>query len=78
MALLEGRGAKYHAEHIVGNMYKAEQELATFYKKCDPTNSFNPGIEKMNRSKHYSATLNLDKLCISRLWIWSWSWTKNR
>jgi D-lactate dehydrogenase len=36
-------------------MYEADQELANFYKKCDPTNSFNPGIGKMNKSKHYSA-----------------------
>ena len=56
LAFIKARGAKYPAEHNVGNMYEAEQELANFYKKCDPTNSFNPGIGKMNRSKHYSAT----------------------
>jgi D-lactate dehydrogenase len=55
LAFIKGRGAKYPAEHNVGNMYKADQELANFYKKCDPTNSFNPGIGKMNKSKHYSA-----------------------
>jgi D-lactate dehydrogenase len=55
LAFIQGRGAKYPAEHNVGNMYKADQELASFYKKCDPTNSFNPGIGKMNKSKHYSA-----------------------
>jgi D-lactate dehydrogenase len=55
LAFIQGRGAKYPAEHNVGNMYKADQELANFYKKCDPTNSFNPGIGKMNKSKHYSA-----------------------
>lgn len=56
LAFIKGRGAKYPAEHNVGNMYEAEQDLANFYKKCDPTNSFNPGIGKMVRSKHYSAT----------------------
>ena len=56
LAFIKGRGAKYPAEHNVGNMYEAEQDLASFYKKCDPTNSFNPGIGKMNRSKHYSIT----------------------
>lgn len=55
LAFIQGRGAKYPAEHNVGNMYKADQELVNFYKKCDPTNSFNPGIGKMNKSKHYSA-----------------------
>ena len=55
LAFIQGRGAKYPAEHNVGNIYKADQELANFYKKCDPTNSFNPGIGKMNKSKHYSA-----------------------
>ena len=55
LAFIQGRGAKYPAEHNVGNMYEADQELANFYKKCDPTNSFNPGIGKMNKSKHYSA-----------------------
>ena len=56
LAFIKGRGAKYPAEHNVGNMYEAEQQLANFYKKCDPTNSFNPGIGKMNRSKNYSVT----------------------
>ena len=55
LAFIQGRGAKYPAEHNVGNMYKADQELVNFYKKCDPTNSFNPGIGKMDKSKHYSA-----------------------
>ena len=54
LAFIESRGAKYPAEHNVGNMYEAEPELASFYKKCDPTNSFNPGIGKMSRLKHYS------------------------
>ena len=56
LAFTKSRGAKYPAEHNVGNMYEAEHQLANFYKKCDPTNSFNPGIGKMNRSKHYSGT----------------------
>ena len=55
LAFIQGRGAKYPAEHNVGNMYEADQELVNFYKKCDPTNSFNPGIGKMNKSKHYLA-----------------------
>ena len=41
---LEQRGAKYPAEHNVGHLYKAEQGLADFYKKLDPTDVFNPKI----------------------------------
>ncbi|NEP13314.1 MAG: hypothetical protein F6K14_24515 [Symploca sp. SIO2C1] len=27
--------------------------LSQCYRTCDPTNSFNPGIGKMSRCKHY-------------------------
>ena len=39
-------GAKYPAEHNVGHMYKADDNLRKFYKKLDPNNIFNPGIGK--------------------------------
>ena len=55
LTFIQGRGAKFPAEHNVGNMYEADQNLASFYKKCDPTNSFNPGIGKMKKLKHYLA-----------------------
>ena len=51
--LLDQFGAKYPAEHNVGHLYKAETDLSNFYKKIDPTNSFNPGIGKMSKSKNY-------------------------
>lgn len=50
---LDTRGAKYPAEHNVGHLYEAEQELRDFYKQLDPTNTFNPGIggtEKYKRN----------------------------
>ncbi len=50
LALLDSRGAKYPAEHNVGHLYQATEELSEFYNHLDPTNSFNPGIGKA--SKH--------------------------
>lgn len=51
---LNERGAEYPAEHNVGHLYKAKPDLAGHYRTCDPTNSFNPGIGKMSRRKHYA------------------------
>lgn len=53
LALLDQRGAEYPAEHNVGHLYPAKPDLAAFYKSVDPTNSFNPGLGKMSRNKHY-------------------------
>lgn len=53
LALLDQAGAKYPAEHNVGHLYKAETDLSNFYKKIDPTNSFNPGIGKTSKLKNY-------------------------
>ncbi|MEK8027577.1 D-lactate dehydrogenase [Pseudaquabacterium rugosum] len=47
--LLDGRGAKYPAEHNVGHLYEAEPGLQGFYRRLDPTNTFNPGIGKTDR-----------------------------
>ncbi|PID46416.1 MAG: D-lactate dehydrogenase [Proteobacteria bacterium] len=46
---LDNKGAKYPAEHNVGHLYQAENSLQAFYKKLDPTNTFNPGIGKMSK-----------------------------
>ena len=46
---LDSLGAKYPAEHNVGHVYEAEKDLADFYSKLDPTNSFNPGIGKTSK-----------------------------
>ena len=53
LAHLDARGAKYPAEHNVGHLYKAEASLSDFYRKLDPTNTFNPGVGKMSKNKYY-------------------------
>lgn len=50
---LDQRGAQYPAEHNVGHLYEAKPELKSFYKKLDPTNSFNPGIGKTSKNKNW-------------------------
>ncbi|MGS2716701.1 D-lactate dehydrogenase [Eionea flava] len=49
---LDSRGAKYPAEHNVGHLYEAENDLKAFYKKLDPTNSFNPGIGHTSKRRN--------------------------
>lgn len=51
LALLDSREAKYPAEHNVGHLYKAEDGLAAFYRELDPTNTFNPGVGKLDKHK---------------------------
>ncbi|QUS58319.1 D-lactate dehydrogenase [Pseudovibrio brasiliensis] len=53
LEILDTRGAEYPAEHNVGHIYKAKPDLVKFYKLIDPTNSFNPGLGKTSRCKHY-------------------------
>lgn len=52
--LLDERGAQYPAEHNVGHLYEAKPELKQFYRKLDPTNSFNPGIGKTSKKKNWA------------------------
>jgi D-lactate dehydrogenase len=54
LATFDQRGAEYPAEHNVGHEYLAKDTLKTFYKKIDPTNSFNPGIGKTSKLKHWA------------------------
>jgi D-lactate dehydrogenase len=54
LKLFDARGAEYPAEHNVGHLYKAKPDLAAHYKCCDPTNSFNPGIGKMSKTRNYT------------------------
>lgn len=54
LALLEARGAEYPAEHNVGHLYRAKPQLADFYRKLDPTNTFNPGIGKTSKQKGWA------------------------
>ncbi|MBM7342468.1 D-lactate dehydrogenase [Pantoea coffeiphila] len=55
LALLAERGAEYPAEHNVGHLYKAKPQLKAFYQQLDPTNTFNPGIGKTTREKHWGS-----------------------
>jgi D-lactate dehydrogenase len=52
LAALDEKGAKYPAEHNVGHLYKADSDLQRFYKKLDPTNTFNAGIGRMGKYKN--------------------------
>ncbi|WP_298963955.1 D-lactate dehydrogenase [uncultured Roseibium sp.] len=56
LELLDKRGAEYPAEHNVGHLYEAKPALASHYQTLDPTNSFNPGIGKTSREKHYGSS----------------------
>ncbi len=51
LKVYDQRGAEYPAEHNVGHEYHAKHNLVEFYKKLDPTNSFNPGIGKTSKKK---------------------------
>lgn len=53
LASFDERGAEYPAEHNVGHEYFAKDELKSFYKDIDPTNTFNPGIGKTSKCKHW-------------------------
>lgn len=53
LALMDKRGAKYPAEHNVGHLYHAEDNLAQFYQTLDPTNTFNVGIGKTSKERHW-------------------------
>lgn len=53
LEILDKRGAEYPAEHNVGHLYPAKEDLAVFYKSLDPTNTMNPGIGKMSKLKDH-------------------------
>jgi D-lactate dehydrogenase (quinone) len=59
LAILDDKGVKYPAEHNVGHLYKAESSLQKFYKKIDPTNTFNPGIGKMSKYQGHCSCCSL-------------------
>ncbi|OUR64877.1 D-lactate dehydrogenase [Methylophaga sp. 42_25_T18] len=54
LSSFDARGAEYPAEHNVGHEYAAKAELEGFYKKIDPTNTFNPGIGKTSKLKNWA------------------------
>ena len=47
------RAAEFPAEHNVGHEYFAKPSLSNFYKKLDPTNSFNSGIGRTSKHKFW-------------------------
>jgi D-lactate dehydrogenase len=53
LKVFDARGAEYPAEHNVGHEYFAKEPLQKFYKKLDPTNSFNPGIGWTSKKKNW-------------------------
>lgn len=59
LTMLDDKGAKYPAEHNVGHLYEAENSLQRFYKKLDPTNTFNPGIGKMSKYQSHCSCCHL-------------------
>lgn len=50
---MDEKGIRYPAEHNVGHLYDAPLELKKFYRRLDPTNTFNPGIGKTSRRKNW-------------------------
>jgi len=58
LASFDARGAEYPAEHNVGHEYAAKPVLKTFYRKLDPTNTFNPGIGKTSKLKNWAEVKN--------------------
>ncbi len=53
LKIYDKKGAEYPAEHNVGHEYFAKPSLSNFYKKLDPTNSFNPGIGLTSKLKNW-------------------------
>ncbi|HEY8567569.1 D-lactate dehydrogenase [Microbulbifer sp.] len=51
LELLDRRGACYPAEHNVGHLYQAPEAQLKFFEQLDPTNSFNPGIGKTEKTR---------------------------
>ena len=54
LKFMEEKGAKLPAEHNFGHQYEADENVKDFYKKLDPTNTFNPGVGKMSKNKNYT------------------------
>ena len=53
LVLLRQRGAEYPAEHNVGHLYHGTETHLAHFRALDPTNSFNPGIGKDSKLRHY-------------------------
>lgn len=53
LAYQDTRSAAYPAEHNVGHLYQASEEMQAFYRRLDPTNTFNSGLGKTSKFKRY-------------------------
>lgn len=53
--LLDKRGARYPAEHNVGHLYHASEDMAAHYRSLDPCNCMNPGIGRQTKRKNWLA-----------------------
>ena len=51
--LVESVGGRLPAEHGHGTEYAAPPETVDRWKLADPTNSFNPGVGKSSKKKHW-------------------------
>ncbi|MFT8697161.1 D-lactate dehydrogenase [Acetobacter orientalis] len=52
---LDARGARYPAEHNVGHLYEAPEDMLAHYRKLDPCNCFNPGIGQATKKRNWLA-----------------------
>ncbi|GBQ23069.1 D-lactate dehydrogenase [Acetobacter estunensis NRIC 0472] len=52
---LDARGARYPAEHNVGHLYQAPDNMLAHYRELDPCNCMNPGIGKATKRKNWVA-----------------------
>jgi len=57
LKLLDTRGARYPAEHNLGHLYKAGEEILSHYRDLDPCNCLNPGIGRSTRKRDWRAEL---------------------
>ncbi|MFT9400213.1 D-lactate dehydrogenase [Acetobacter sp.] len=52
---LDQRGARYPAEHNVGHLYEAPEDMLAHYRTLDPCNCFNPGIGQATKKRNWVA-----------------------
>ncbi|GAN54771.1 D-lactate dehydrogenase [Tanticharoenia sakaeratensis] len=55
LRLLDRRGARYPAEHNVGHLYHAPDEMKAHYRALDPCNCLNPGIGRSTKRAQWRA-----------------------
>lgn len=53
--LFDQRGARYPAEHNIGHLYHASDDMVSHYRKLDPCNCMNPGIGLVTKARNWVA-----------------------